>query len=51
MDPSVISAMFEISPDGELIVKEKALQKAVEANSLAGRSPGGLPGRAVLWGD
>jgi hypothetical protein len=32
-------------------VKEKALQKAVEANSLAGRSPGDLPRRAVIWGD
>lgn len=51
MDAGLISALFEITGNEELIVNEKALQSAVNTNGSASASPGGLLGRAVLWGD
>jgi len=51
MDARMISAVFELTQDGESTVNEKALQSASDANNLAGIIPGGLPSRAILWGD
>lgn len=41
-----ISALFDITQSGELVVKEKALQNAIDA-SKSGVIPGGLPSRAI----
>jgi hypothetical protein len=51
MDARMISALFEVTQDGVLIVNEKALQNAADANDLAGILPGGFPSGAILWGD